>query len=79
MTDQRTSLIPILSPDRRITLVNEIWEAVAMIVEEIDLDAMQKSELILELGKCRFSSPAPTLVSLRFTPEIASLCVLSPE
>jgi hypothetical protein len=79
MTDLRTSFIPTLSPDRRITLVNEIWEAVAMIVEEIDLDTVQKSELILELGKCRFSSPAPNPVSLRFTPEIASIAVLSLE
>jgi hypothetical protein len=51
MVDQNTFRTPSLSPDRRRLLVNELWEGIRTILEEIDLDAVQKSELILELGK----------------------------
>ncbi len=56
---------PSLSPDQRHLLVDELWGGIKAILEDIDLAAEEKNDLLLELGKCSTAAVQASGVSLR--------------
>ena len=54
--------------DRRDLLVDELWDSIRTMVEESELDAARKDELIIDLGQCEARRLEPCGVSLRSFP-----------
>ncbi|MBN2352522.1 MAG: hypothetical protein JXD23_08135 [Spirochaetales bacterium] len=55
--------------DRRVLLVDELWDSIRTMVEESELDTTRKDELIIDLGQCEARRLEPCGVSLRSLPE----------
>ncbi len=69
MSDHKTYHPPHGDSDRRHLLVNELWRSIRVIVEESELDAVQRDELIgsLEMRDARRGGTRG--VSLRSLPD----------